>query len=106
MLQQLPHSHGTDVLDHVQGDERFLGIHEPVNTEFSRGQQGKIGRTPEPARSSVFEPAPGETPSTKPHAPKRFQISKQQTQKQMPGQTARRSVFEVGAWSFFGVWNL
>ena len=24
----------------------------------------------------------------------------------MPGQTARGSVFELGAWCFFGVWNL
>jgi hypothetical protein len=24
----------------------------------------------------------------------------------MPGQTARRSVFELGAWCFFGAWSL
>src|SRR5882724_5983911 len=27
-------------------------------------------------------------------------------QKQMPGQTARRSVFELGVWCFFGAWSL
>ena len=27
-------------------------------------------------------------------------------QKQMPGQTARRSVFELGAWCCFGAWSL
>src|SRR6266487_5433004 len=27
-------------------------------------------------------------------------------QKSMPGQTARRSVFELGAWCFFGAWSL
>jgi hypothetical protein len=32
-------------------------------------------------RISVFEPPPRETPSTKPHVPEKFQISKHQTQK-------------------------
>src|SRR3989475_11837142 len=57
-------------------------------------------------RISVFEPPPSETPNTKPQAPKKFQISKHQPQKQMPGQTARRSVFELGASCFFGAWGL
>ena len=27
MFEQLPHAHGADVLDHVQRDQRFPGIH-------------------------------------------------------------------------------
>jgi hypothetical protein len=27
MLEQLPHAHGADMLDHVQRDQRFPGIH-------------------------------------------------------------------------------
>src|SRR2546427_10896530 len=57
-------------------------------------------------RISVFEPPLSETPSTKPQAPEKFQISNAKPQKQMPGQTARRSVFELGAWCFFGAWSL
>src|SRR5258707_644965 len=58
-------------------------------------------------RVSVFEPPLSETPSTKPQAPEKLQISNAKPQKQMPGQTARRSVFELGAWSLeFGAWYL
>src|SRR2546427_2211539 len=31
---------------------------------------------------------------------------KHRTPKQMQGQTARRPVFELGAWCFFGAWSL
>src|SRR2546427_12563177 len=59
-----------------------------------------------PGCISVFEPPLSETPSTKPQAPEKFQISNTKPQKQMPGQTARRSVFELGTWCFFGAWSL
>src|SRR5439155_10416215 len=46
-----------------------------------------------------------ETPSTKLQAPEKFQISNTKPQNTW-GKTARSSVFELGAWCFFGVWNL
>jgi len=55
---------------------------------------------------SVFEPLLSETPSTKPQAPEKFQISNTKPQNQMPGQTARSSVFELGASLELGAWNL
>src|SRR5438132_13840136 len=58
-------------------------------------------------RISVFEPPLSETPSPKPQAPEKFQNSNTEPQNQMPGQTARRSVFELGAWSLvLGAWCL
>src|SRR6185369_14172730 len=51
-------------------------------------------------------PSLTETPSTKLQAPEKFQVSNTKHQKQMPGPTARRWFFELGAWCFFGVWNL
>src|SRR5437879_2494075 len=49
-----------------------------------------------------------ETPRTKPQAPEKFQISSPNLPKQMPGQTARRSIWslELGASLEFGAWNL
>jgi len=47
-----------------------------------------------------------ETPSAKPQAQEKFQISTTKPRKQMPAQAACRSVFELGAWCFFGAWNL
>jgi len=46
---------------------------------------------------SVFETSLSETPSTKPQAPEKLQISNTKPQYQLTGQTARRSVFELGA---------
>src|SRR5206468_1644727 len=43
--------------------------------------------------------------NTKHQAPEKFQISNTKLQKQMPRQTARRTVFELGAWCFFGAWR-
>jgi hypothetical protein len=57
-------------------------------------------------RISVFEPRLSETPSTKHQAPEKFQISNTKAQKQMPGPTARKSVFELGASLELGVSNL
>src|SRR5881628_920149 len=48
-----------------------------------------------------FEPPLNETPSSKLQAPEKFQISNTKLQNQMPRQTARRTVFELGAWCFF-----
>src|SRR6266516_3221586 len=47
-----------------------------------------------------------ETPSPKPQAPEKFQFSSPKPAKPMPGKTARSSVFELGAWCFFGAWSL
>jgi hypothetical protein len=47
-----------------------------------------------------------ETPSTKPQAPQKFQILNTNPQEQMPTPTAGRSLFELGAWCFFGAWSL
>src|SRR2546425_10316908 len=54
----------------------------------------------------VFEPPLSETPSTKTQAPEKFQLSNPKPPKRMPGQTARRPVFELGAWCFLGAWSL
>jgi len=56
-----------------------------------------------PARKTD-ETLVSETPSSKPQAPEKFQNTK--PQKLVPGQTASGSVFELGAWSFFGAWVL
>src|SRR5881392_680723 len=45
-------------------------------------------------------------PDAKLQAPEKLQISNTKPQYQMPGQTAHRSVFELGAWCFFGAWSL
>jgi len=42
MLQQLPHAHRADVLDHVQGDERFLGIHARGILKIFAGSKAEI----------------------------------------------------------------
>jgi hypothetical protein len=55
-------------------------------------------------RISHFEPPPSETPNTK--LQRNFKAQNTKPDKQMPRQTAHQSVFEPGAWSFFGVWNL
>jgi len=41
MLEQLPHADGADVFDHVQGDERFPGLHSGWNSEIRRQRQLK-----------------------------------------------------------------
>src|SRR6266496_2049760 len=49
-------------------------------------------RNPQPTgerRAPLFELLVSETPSSKPQAPEKFQISNTKPQKQMPGQTAR-----------------
>src|SRR5437899_11843756 len=56
--------------------------------------------------SQFFEPPLSETPSPKPQAPEKFQISNTKGRNQMPGQTARRSVFDLGIWCFFEAWSL
>jgi hypothetical protein len=53
-----------------------------------------------------FEPLQSKTPSTNPQAPEKLQILKHQTPNTDAGQTARRPVFELGAWCFFGAWSL
>src|SRR5437667_6430130 len=57
---------------------------------------------------SVFDPPLSETPSTKPQAPEKFQISDTKPTKQVPGKTPRRPVFglELGASFELGVWDL
>jgi hypothetical protein len=57
-------------------------------------------------RFATDHPRRGETPSTKAQAPKKFQFSKHLAQKKMSEQTARMSVFELGAWCFLGVFSL
>ena len=42
MFQQLPHADRPDMLNHVQGHERFLGIHARGNTENLHAQQAEI----------------------------------------------------------------
>src|SRR5439155_6961017 len=64
-----------------------------------------IGRCRRPSMSAIYrigwfppreKPSLGmETPSTKPQAPKKVQISNTKLQKQMAGPTARRSIFEL-----------
>jgi hypothetical protein len=57
-------------------------------------------------RTSVFEPPLSETPSTKPQAPEKFQISNTKPQKTDAEANGGKSVFELGAWCFFGAWSL
>src|SRR2546426_5856651 len=56
------------------------------------------------AVSQFFEPPSSETPSTKPQAPEKFQISSTKPPNRCRGK--RRQVFELGAWCFFGAWSL
>jgi hypothetical protein len=42
VFQQLPHANRTHVLDHVQRNERFPGLHGLLNTGFSFCQQAEI----------------------------------------------------------------
>ena len=66
--------------------------------------QGLFSRTRCGGRISLFEPPLSETPSTKPQAPEKFQISNPENS--CRGQRRSRPVFELGAWFFFGAWNL
>src|SRR5438876_7767323 len=77
----------------------FSGFPLPKNAPYARFGRGKD-------RISVHEPPPSETPSTKPQAPEKFQISSSKPQKRMPGQTTRRSVSDHGAWCFVGACSL
>ena len=74
-------------------------------TPLDRNREKTVTRVT-PGRVSAFEPPLSETPSTKPQAPEKLPISNTNPQKQMPGQTARRSVFELGASLELGIWNL
>src|SRR6266566_5110161 len=55
------------------GTEGLEKAHSPVHQSITRVLR--------PGRISVFEPPPSETPSNKPQAPEKFQISKHQTTK-------------------------
>src|SRR5438045_3708975 len=57
-------------------------------------------------RVSVFEPPPAKHQAPNPRLQRRSKSQNTKPQKQMPGQTARRSAFDLGAWCFFGAWGL
>src|SRR4030095_14600381 len=71
----------------------------------ARFHSTKIRRVMPSGAHLSFEPARIQTPSTKPQAPKKFQISNHQTPKTDVGNGAR-VIFELGAGCFFGAWSL